>query len=62
MTDKHICWICNKPVNLQTTMTDERGRVVHEECYVAVCGFNEATKTDVFFYSVRRSKPKTRSN
>ena len=29
-----ICWICNKHVNLETAKTDERGRAVHEQCYV----------------------------
>jgi hypothetical protein len=28
------CWICNKPVRLQDCKTDDRGRPVHEECYV----------------------------
>lgn len=26
------CAICNKPVNLRTTKTDERGKAVHERC------------------------------
>ena len=28
------CSICNKPVELETTKTDGRGKAVHEECYV----------------------------
>jgi hypothetical protein len=28
------CVICNKPVSLETTRTDEDGQPVHEECYV----------------------------
>lgn len=36
-TAQHVCWICNKPVALETTKTDERGRAVHEECYIMVC-------------------------
>lgn len=34
---KFNCWICNKPVDLETTKTDDRGNAVHEECYVMVC-------------------------
>ena len=34
---EHVCWICRKPVELETTKTDDRGRVVHEECYVITC-------------------------
>ena len=28
------CSICNEPVALETTKTDEAGKAVHEECYV----------------------------
>jgi hypothetical protein len=28
------CSICNEPVTLETTKTDEAGKAVHEECYV----------------------------
>ena len=28
------CCICSGPVPLETSNTDERGRSVHEECYV----------------------------
>ena len=28
------CAICNKPVQLETSKTDENGRAVHGECYV----------------------------
>ena len=28
------CCICAKPVLLETSKTDERGKAVHEECYV----------------------------
>jgi hypothetical protein len=28
------CTICNRPVQLETSKTDENGRAVHEECYV----------------------------
>lgn len=29
------CWICGKDVPLRNCKIDERGRAVHEECYVA---------------------------
>jgi hypothetical protein len=45
---EHLCWVCNKPVELETAKTDDRGRVVHEECYAAVYAFNEGTKSDVY--------------
>jgi hypothetical protein len=28
------CAICNKPVDITTTKTNDRGKAVHEECYV----------------------------
>lgn len=33
--DSTTCWICGKEVSLQNCRIDERGRAVHEECYVA---------------------------
>ncbi len=36
------CCICNSPVPLETSRTDENGQAVHEECYVLkVCGATE---------------------
>jgi hypothetical protein len=32
------CSICNKPVDLETAKTDEDGKTVHGECYVAAMG------------------------
>jgi hypothetical protein len=29
-----FCSICDKPVPLETSKTDEGGKAVHEECYV----------------------------
>jgi hypothetical protein len=29
-----MCGICNEPVRLETSKTDETGRAVHEECYI----------------------------
>jgi hypothetical protein len=29
------CWICGKEVSLRNCKVDERGRAVHEECYIA---------------------------
>ena len=28
------CSICNEPVELETSKTDENGKAIHEECYV----------------------------
>ena len=28
------CSVCNEPVELKTSKTDEKGKAVHEECYV----------------------------
>jgi hypothetical protein len=29
-----LCPICNKPIALETSKTDENGRAVHEDCYI----------------------------
>jgi hypothetical protein len=29
------CWICGRDVSLRDCTIDERGRAVHEECYLA---------------------------
>lgn len=29
-----ICPLCNEPVELETTKTNEDGKAVHEECYI----------------------------
>jgi hypothetical protein len=29
------CSICNKPLTLETTKTDDAGRPVHEDCYAS---------------------------
>lgn len=34
MSASLICWICKKPVPVETCKTDERHLPVHEECYV----------------------------
>jgi len=38
------CSICNKPVDLKTTKTDDEGQAVHEECYVLQQALNSATR------------------
>ena len=30
-----LCSLCNKPVKLETSKTDEEGRAVHDQCYLA---------------------------
>jgi hypothetical protein len=32
-TEGHNCYICSKPVNLETSITDECGRAMHPDCY-----------------------------
>ncbi len=34
-TSTHLCWICDKPINVAKCNIDEYGEVVHETCYVA---------------------------
>ena len=29
-----MCCVCNAPVELTTAKTDERGKAIHEDCYV----------------------------
>ena len=29
-----MCAICKKPASLETAKTNERGQIVHEECYL----------------------------
>ena len=29
-----LCSLCNEPVELETSKTDENGNAIHEECYV----------------------------
>jgi hypothetical protein len=38
------CSLCNKPVDLNTAKTNEAGQAVHEECYVLIQAFNQATQ------------------
>jgi hypothetical protein len=30
-----LCNICNKPLDLKIAVTDQDGKPIHEECYVA---------------------------
>jgi hypothetical protein len=38
------CSICNKPVDLKTSKTNEAGQPVHEKCYVLRQALKEATR------------------
>jgi hypothetical protein len=29
-----VCYVCHKPVELETSKTDDNGKDAHEECYV----------------------------
>jgi len=41
---EHNCVICNKPVDLKTTKTNDYGEAVHEECYVLRQMLKDATQ------------------
>ena len=38
------CAICKKPVDLKTTKTNDRGKAVHEDCYVLRQTLKDATR------------------
>ena len=48
-----VCAICQMPVAVETSKTDEHGHAVHEECYVL--------KIQLFQASQPPRKPPTRS-
>jgi hypothetical protein len=29
-----VCSVCNEPVELEKSKTDEKGKAIHEECYI----------------------------
>jgi hypothetical protein len=37
------CSICNEPVELETTKTDEYGKAIHEDCYVLKVRLKQVT-------------------
>jgi hypothetical protein len=37
------CWLCGKAVSLEACKTDEYGKSVHEECYVARLALEKAS-------------------
>ena len=39
-----LCCICNKPVPLETSKTDEHGRAIHGECYLLKLHLRHAAK------------------
>jgi len=56
---EHLCAVCNKPVDLKTTKTNDYGKVVHEECYVLRQALKDASQS-----TNQRSHPqnKTQNN
>jgi hypothetical protein len=40
------CALCDKPVPLDISKTDERGKAVHEECYLLKMRLKRATSKD----------------
>jgi hypothetical protein len=39
-----LCSICDKPVQLENSNTDEDGKAIHEECYILKLTRNRTTK------------------
>jgi len=39
------CPICNQPIDLKAAKTDERGKAIHEDCYVMKINFEQAAGT-----------------
>jgi hypothetical protein len=39
-----MCWICGKPIDLETCVTDEHGVAVHEICYRTRIALTEKTR------------------
>ncbi len=37
------CSVCNEPVELETTRSNENGKAIHEECYVLKFRLKQAT-------------------
>ncbi len=53
MVKSHFYWICGKEVALVDCKTDENGRAVHEECYIARIKLESASAAKIV--SSRRS-------
>lgn len=41
------CWLCGKAVKLEECKIDEHGLSVHEKCYLARVGLEQAARTPV---------------
>ena len=39
------CWICRKPVELESCKIDEHGQAVHEDCYLAKLALDMETSS-----------------
>jgi hypothetical protein len=39
-----ICVLCDRPVDLETCNTDERGKFVHEHCYLRKIRLQQASE------------------
>jgi hypothetical protein len=38
-----ICPVCNLPVSLELSKADERGKAIHEECYLLKIHLHDGT-------------------
>ncbi|HEV3512692.1 MAG TPA: hypothetical protein VGS05_13385 [Candidatus Sulfotelmatobacter sp.] len=46
MVSPVICQICKQPVILETARIDERGKAVHEDCYLRAIQAQQRPRTD----------------
>ena len=52
-----LCSICGKPVDLETSKTDDDGQAVHEECYAASLAQPRSPSPQSGTIVFRRRKP-----
>ena len=39
------CWICGKPVEVESCKIDEHGQAMHEDCYIAKLALDRETRS-----------------
>ena len=44
LTNGPPCAVCGKPVKLETSKADERGKAIHEACYVLKVNLHTANQ------------------
>ena len=43
LSDRPQCPVCGLPVSLETSKADERGKAVHEDCYLLKINLHDGT-------------------